>query len=65
MNIDIQNIGHYRLTSHGGRSFDLFNRQADTVTTISKRSYDAIIGQMSVSSCKFVEDSYKARIDVA
>jgi hypothetical protein len=39
MNLDIRNIGHYRITSHGGRSFDLFNRDTDKVTSLSEIQY--------------------------
>lgn len=42
MNIDITNYGHYRLTSHGGRSFELFNRKTDKVKTITKDGFEFI-----------------------
>lgn len=45
MMVDILNIGKYRLTSHGGRSFDLFDREADKVITISKDDYKYITGE--------------------
>ena len=42
MNVDIKNFGHYRVTSHGGRSYDLFNRNADKVYSITASDYRAI-----------------------
>lgn len=55
MNIDIVNIGHYRLTSHGGRRFDLFNRDDDVVYTISQSHYETIKRSPLVSTCQAVE----------
>lgn len=42
MNIDILNYDYYRLTSHGGRTFDLFNRKSDKVLKISREEFDYI-----------------------
>jgi hypothetical protein len=42
VNIDILNIGHYRLTSHGGRSYDLFDRNSGKVYTLNKSEHDYI-----------------------
>lgn len=42
MNIDIRNYGHYRVTSHGGRSYDLFNRKNDKVYSITAGDFRAI-----------------------
>lgn len=43
MNIDIHNFGNYRLTSHGGRRHDLFNRDTDRVFSISRGDYASIM----------------------
>lgn len=43
MNIDIKNIGHFRITSHGGRSYDLFNREKDTVKRITSGQYASLV----------------------
>lgn len=56
MNIDIVNIGHYRVTSHGGRAYDMFNRENDVVHKLSADMYRYIRKNMSVEGCKFVED---------
>lgn len=58
MNIDIINIGHYRVTSHGGRAYDLFNRQTDVVRSISSEQFKRISEERSVEVCKWVEDSF-------
>ena len=58
MNIDIINIGHYRVTSHGGRSHDLFNRTTDVVYTITKEQFRTISEERTVEVCRFVEESY-------
>lgn len=58
MNIDIINIGHYRVTSHGGRAYDLFNRQTDVVRSITANQFRMISEERSVEVCKFVEDSF-------
>lgn len=55
MNLDILNIGDYRVTSHGGRSFDLFNRKSDKVFNISKSDYQYIKEDQSVGRCFDVE----------
>lgn len=55
MNLDILNIEHYRVTSHGGRSFDLFNRESDKVYTISKDDYSYIKADQTVGRCFDVE----------
>lgn len=57
MNIDIVNIGHYRVTSHGGRAYDMFNRESDKVYTLNANQYQFIRANMSVESCVFVEES--------
>lgn len=58
MNIDIINIGHYRVTSHGGRAYDLFNRQTDVVRSITANQFRTISEERSVEVCKFVEESF-------
>ena len=58
MNIDIQNIGRYRLTSHGGRSYDLFNREDDLVYTITADEYGYIMRGVShhrEALCEIIE----------
>jgi len=54
MNIDIKNIGHYRVISHGGRLFDLFNRETDKVINITRQEWDGILEHMSIAACDFV-----------
>lgn len=44
MNIDIRNIGHYRVTSHGGRSYELFDREKDVVISLKKHEWEYIFG---------------------
>ena len=63
MNVDITNIGHYRIISHGGRKFDLFNRQNDVVVSITHEDYRNIKDHMSTDACKFIEDKY-AKVSV-
>lgn len=58
MNIDIINIGHYRVTSHGGRAYDLFNRESNVVCSITANQFRTISEERSVEVCKFVEDSF-------
>jgi hypothetical protein len=55
MNLDIQNIGHYRVTSHGGRAFVLFNREDDLVYNIGEKDYRFIMDLKTVSRCETVE----------
>lgn len=55
MNIDIQNIGHYRVTSHGGRRYDLYNRDNGNVIAITASEWHYILDSMSVEACHFVE----------
>lgn len=43
MNIDIRNYGKFHLTSHGGRRFELFDRDADRVYTITEDEYREVI----------------------
>ena len=57
MNIDIVNIGHYRVTSHGGRAYDLFNRESDKVYNLNADQYRYIRNDMSVEACKYVENN--------
>ena len=57
MMLDIINIGHYRVTSHGGRSFDLFNRQSDVVRSLTPEQFKRISEDRSVAMCEFVENS--------
>jgi hypothetical protein len=56
LNIDIVNIGHYRVTSHGGRAYDMFNRESDVVYSLTAEQYKHIKEHMSVAACMFVED---------
>lgn len=58
MMMDITNIGHYRLTSHGGKSFVLFNRQDDLVYNISEDDYRFVKNLQTVTRCKEVEYLY-------
>lgn len=62
MNIDILNIGHYRATSHGGRTFDLFNREEDQVYSITRQEFDSIREQLSVEICDLVERTALSRV---
>lgn len=62
MNIDIINVGRYRATSHGGRSFDLFNREEDQVYTITKHEFLSIAEQRSVEICDLVERTALSRV---
>lgn len=64
MNIDITNIGHYRLTnSHG---FVLFNRDTGAVHKISEDDYRFVKNLQTEARCKEVEYLYlkKVKIDV-
>ncbi len=71
MNIDIRNYGKYRLTSHGGRAYDLYNRETGDVFSVSKKDHDYITTDDYPSvACQLVESIYlRARkpngIDVA
>lgn len=56
MNINIINIGHYRITDYGRNAYQLFNRKLDKVYDIRKDQFDAIKGDMSIAACKFVEE---------
>ena len=60
--LDITNYGHFRLTSHGGRSYELFNRQTDDVWTITCEDYHYIkdIG-VGFESCKVIDQEYRIR----
>lgn len=55
MMLDIQNIGRYRVTSHGGRAFVLFNREDDLVYNITKDEWKFINDLKTVSRCETVE----------
>lgn len=57
MNIDIVNIGHYRVTSHGGRAYDMFNRENDKVYKLNVNQYQYIRANMNVEACILVEGS--------
>lgn len=48
MNLDIKNYDHFRLTPHGGKRYDLFNRDSDKVVSISRDDYQFV-------ACKNVE----------
>jgi hypothetical protein len=54
MNLDIKNFDHYRVTSHGGRSFQLFNRTADRVMDISRDDWTRILAG-GLAACIQVE----------
>ena len=56
MNIDIINIGHYRITSHGGRAHDMFNRQTDKVYRLTAQQFSDIRLHQSMEACMFVEN---------
>lgn len=56
MNIDIINIGHYRVTSHGGRKFDLFNRSTDKVYSLERSEFEYIRKHGDVKTCEEVEE---------
>lgn len=55
MNVDIRNVGEFRVTSHGGRAYDLFNRTSNEVHTISKGDYEYIIHGLN-AECKDMID---------
>ena len=56
MNVDITNYEHYRLTSHGGKSYDLFNRDSDKVLSLTKDDYNYIKSHNNpLVACKTVE----------
>lgn len=59
MNVDIINIGHYRITSHGGRLHDLFNRESDKVWTITKEEFSFIKNARTLEACKLVDAVYE------
>lgn len=71
MMLDITNYGQYRLTSHGGRSYELFNRQTDDVWTITEQDYLYIKQDEAPHlGCKVIDREYrirraKNRLDVA
>ncbi|CAH0343741.1 hypothetical protein [Rhizobium sp. CECT 9324] len=54
MNIDIKNFGHYRVTSHGGRSYQLFNRSTDRVMDINRDDW-VYISEVGLDACIQVE----------
>lgn len=54
MNIDIINIGHYRVTSHGGRAHDLFNRQTDVVRSITANQFKMISEERTLEMCNHI-----------
>ena len=65
MNIDIQNYGHYRLTSHGGRRFDLFNREDDLVYSLTKDEYEYIRSHSDKEgACLTIENSILASVEI-
>lgn len=55
MNIDILNLGHYRVSNHGGRCFDLFNREKDVVYNITRDEFALIKEHNSIEAIKWVE----------
>lgn len=55
MNIDIINIGHYRVTSHGGRAHDMFNRQTDKVHSLTALQFKYLNEHRSIEACLYVE----------
>lgn len=59
--LDITNYGHFRLTSHGGRSYELFNRQTDDVWSITHGEYVYIKLEDDVDACKDVDQEYRIR----
>jgi hypothetical protein len=62
MNLDITNYGHFRLTSHGGRSYELFNRQTDDVWTINEGDYIFIkLEPDHFDACKVIDREYRIR----
>lgn len=54
MNIDIQNYGHYRVTNHGGRSYQLFNRETDQVLDIARHDWK-FINEVGLDACILIE----------
>lgn len=57
MNIDIKNYEHYRVTSHGGRAYDLFNRKTDKVYNLSPQQYSYIANfNNPLVACQIVEN---------
>lgn len=61
MNIDILNIGHYRISNHGGRYFDLFNRESDDVYSITADEFKCIKEHNSLEAVSWVEGDAKRR----
>lgn len=56
MNLNIQNIGHYRVTDYGRNNmFQLFNRITERVYDITQKEYESIRAHMSLAACEFVE----------
>ncbi len=64
MNIDIQNIAMYRVTSHGGRSYDLYNRDNGLIFTINEEEYRQIIKSNDLFICRWIERLYRKRCGV-
>ena len=61
MMLDITNYGHFRLTSHGGRSYELFNRMTDDVWSITRGEYVYIKLEDDIEGCKDVDQEYRIR----
>lgn len=62
MMLDITNYGHFRLTSHGGRSYELFNRQTDDVWTITELDYAWIKSDVDpFFAAKTIDREYRIR----
>jgi hypothetical protein len=60
MNINTYNYGHYRLTDYGRNDqYQLFNRENDYVTNITKGEFQAIRqAEDKLSACKAVETAH-------
>lgn len=55
MNLNIINIGHYRITDYGRGRYQMFNRRSDEVKDLSTYQFKRIVDDKSVAICEFVE----------
>lgn len=62
MNVDTTNYKHYRLTNHGGRSYQLFNRESDDVWDIPGDVFSFIKSYSDpFLACQDVDNAMKTR----
>ena len=55
MNIDVLNIGKYRVSSYGGRSYSLYNTENGVVLDLNATEYNEMKAKKNEGFCEAYE----------